>query len=162
MRRRNRDRFVSYLSSTLFKHSQPCHLRNVSWHFLLFDIILVIRSPGRHRRRSRSRDRERQPRHDDRYRDYGREPRDREKDKHRYVLFYAILFLIQFLHKVYVVLSHLLSLCNRSISMQSGREWKDSYRRERGDDQHEYRREDERDRHRREKGMVSVLGLFMQ
>lgn len=75
------------------------------------------------RHRRRSRSRERQPRHEDRYRDFGREQRDREKDKHR------------------------------SSSMQSGRDWKDSHRHERGNDPHEHRRDDDRERHRREKGM---------
>lgn len=54
---------------------------------------------------------------------HGREQRDREKEKHR------------------------------GSSMQSGRDWKNSYRGDRGDEQYDYRREDERDRHRREKGM---------
>ncbi|XP_034243524.1 luc7-like protein 3 [Thrips palmi] len=54
---------------------------------------------------------------------HGREPRDRDKEKHR------------------------------GSSMQGGRDWKNSYRGDRGDEQYEYRREDDRDRHRREKGM---------
>lgn len=39
--------------------------------------------------------------------------------------------------------------------MQTGRDWKNSYRGDRGDDQYDYRREDDRDRHRREKGKFS-------
>lgn len=43
--------------------------------------------------------------------------------------------------------------------MQSGRDWKNSYR---GDEQYDYRREDDRDRHRREKGksLMSFMLTF--